>query len=119
MGVPRRVFSFKMMYQILQAITDKVRRASEQEERGEEVTACGMSGEEIADLCEDFLPSLFDPYMTMGEIKRETGLSESTINRAIRDGELKGEKRAGDHFHLFKKWNVRQWARNRIKKKNK
>lgn len=119
MGVPRRVFSFKIMYQILQAITDKVRLASEQEERGEEVTACGMSSDEIAYLCEDFLPSLFNPYMTMGEIKRETGLSESTINRAIRAGELKGEKRAGDHFHLFKKWNVRQWARKKLNKKGK
>ena len=72
-----------------------------------------MSNDDISYLCEDYLPNLFNPYMTIGDIKRESGLSESTINRAIRDGDLQGKKTAGSHFNLFKKWNVREFLRRR------
>ena len=60
MGNPRKVFNYRTMYELLKAITERVKLASEQEERGEPVTACGMSNDDIADLCEDYLPKLFN-----------------------------------------------------------
>lgn len=113
MSTPRKSFNYKVMYELLKAITEKVKLASEQEERGEKVTACGMSNEDIANLCEDYLPNLFNPYMTIGDIKEKSGLSESTINRAIKDGKLKGKKARFCHFHLFKVWDVREFLKKR------
>lgn len=39
MGNPRKVFNYRTMYELLKAITERVKLASEQEERGEPVTA--------------------------------------------------------------------------------
>lgn len=117
MSTPRKAFNYKIMYELLKAITEKVKLASEQEERGEKVTACGMSNEDIANLCEDYLPNLFNPFMTIGDIKAKSGLSESTINRAIKDGKLKGKKTRFGHFHLFKVWDVREFLKRRKENK--
>lgn len=116
MSRPRRLFGYGTLLFLLEAITDKVRLAKEQEERGEKVTAIGISKEDIADLCEDYLPSLFNPYMISGDVKREARISESTLRRAIRDGELKGVGSAGEHIHFFKKWDVREFIKKRLSK---
>ena len=118
MSNPRRVFNFRTMQMMLQAITDQVGRAADQEERGEKITACGMSNEQIADLCEDYLPNLFNPYMTAGEIKKEAHISESTLRRAISEGELESAEKAGNHAHFFKKWDVREFIKKRLKKRH-
>lgn len=116
MSNPRRIFNYKTLLAILEAITDKVRKAAEQEEKGEKVTECGMSNEDIADLCEDYLPNLMNPYMTGGEVKRKANISEATLRRAIANGKLKGVPSSGDHAHFFKKWDVMNFIRKRKKK---
>lgn len=112
----RNCFGYGALLFALEAITDKVRLAKEQEERGEKVTAIGISSEEIADLCEDYLPSLLNPYMTSGDVKKVAHISEATLRRAIHDGELKGVGSVGDHIHFFKKWDVREFIKRRLRK---
>lgn len=47
-----------------------------------------MSSDEIEDLCENYLPYALNPMMTAGQVKKEAHISESTLRRAIADGEL-------------------------------
>lgn len=61
-------------------------------------------------------PFMLNPYMTAGQVKKEAHISESTLRRAIADGELESVGNAGDHSHFFKKWDVREFIKKRLKK---
>ena len=100
----------------LRVIADACFEADRQQRNGERVTACGMSDEDLENLCEQ-IPYLMNPYMTAGQVKREAHISESTLRRAIASGELKSVAEAGDHNHFFKKWDVRAFIRKRLGKK--
>ena len=54
-----------------------------------------MSSDEIEDLCENYLPYALNPMMTAGQVKKEAHISESTLRRAIADGELESVGNAG------------------------
>ena len=54
--------------------------------------------------------------MTFGQVKKETRLSEATLRRAIKDGELEAESSAGDKNKFFKKWKVREFIKNKLKR---
>ena len=111
-----KLFGYHTLGVLLKSLSDSCFRADEQEKRGEKVTACGMSSDEIEDLCENYLPHALNPYMTAGQVKKEAHISESTLRRAIADGELESVGNAGDHSHFFKKWDVREFIKKRLKK---
>ena len=75
-----------------------------------------MSSDEIEDLCENYLPYALNPMMTAGQVKKEAHISESTLRRAIADGELESVGNAGDHSHFFKKWDVKEFIKKRLKR---
>lgn len=103
----RRCFGYRTLLFALEAITDKVRLAKEQEERGEKVTAIGISSEEIADLCEDYLPNLLNPMMSTEEVKEKLHISDATLNRKVASGELpNGECKKRGHTRYWKKWDI-------------
>lgn len=52
-------------------MSDSCFRADEQEKRGEKVTACGMSSDEIEDLCENYLPYALNPMLSTEEVKEK------------------------------------------------
>lgn len=83
-----KLFGYHTMGVLFKSLSDSCFRADEQEKRGEKVTACGMSSDEIEDLCENYLPYALNPMMTAGQVKKEAHISESTLRRAIADGEL-------------------------------
>ena len=97
-----KLFGYHTLGVLLKSLSDSCFRADEQEKRGEKVTACGMSSDEIEDLCENYLPYALNPMMTAGQVKKEAHISESTLRRAIADGELESVGNAGDHSHFSK-----------------
>lgn len=113
----KKVLNYDTLGWALKSLSDACFKAAEQQKNGEKVTACGMSDDDLDNLCEQ-IPFMLNPYMTAGQVKKEAHISESTLRRAIADGELESVGNAGDHSHFFKKWDVREFIKKRLKKKN-
>lgn len=113
----KKVLNYDTLGWALKSLSDACFKAAEQQKNGEKVTACGMSDDDLDNLCEQ-IPFMLNPYMTAGQVKKEAHISESTLRRAIADGELESVGKAGDHSHFFKKWDVREFIKKRLKRKN-
>ena len=113
----KKVLNYDTLGWALKSLSDACFKAAEQQKNGEKVTACGMSDDDLDNLCEQ-IPFMLNPYMTAGQVKKEAHISESTLRRAIADGELESVGNAGDHSHFFKKWDVREFIKKRLKRKN-
>lgn len=112
----KKVLNYDTLGWALKALSDACFKAAEQQKNGEKITACGMSDDDLNSLCEQ-IPDMLNPYMTAGQVKKEAHISESTLRRAIADGELESVGNAGDHSHFFKKWDVREFIKKRLKRK--
>lgn len=110
-----KLFGYHTLGVLLKSLSDSCFRADEQEKNGEKVTACGMSDDDLDNLCEQ-IPFMLNPFMTAGQVKKEAHISESTLRRAIADGELESVGNAGDHSHFFKKWDVKEFIKKRLKR---
>lgn len=113
----KKVLNYDTLGWALKSLSDACFKAAEQQKNGEKITACGMSDDDLDNLCEQ-IPFMLNPYMTAGQVKKEAHISESTLRRAIADGELESVGNAGDHSHFFKKWDVREFIKKRLKRKN-
>ena len=102
----KKVFNYYTMAMILKSLYENCMKAWEQQQRGEKVTACGMSDEDIEELCEDVLPNMMNPNMTSGQVKKKLGISERTLRRMEQDGRLKGDAVKGEHVKFYRKWDV-------------
>lgn len=111
----KKVLNYDTLGWALKSLSDACFKAAEQQKNGEKVTACGMSDDDLDNLCEQ-IPFMLNPYMTAGQVKKEAHISESTLRRAIADGELESVGNAGDHSHFFKKWDVREFIKKRLKR---
>lgn len=88
-------------------MSDSCFRADEQEKRGEKVTACGMSSDEIEDLCENYLPYALNPMLSTEEVKEKLRVSDATLNRMVARGgpmanakseDIRGIGRSGTYY---------------------
>lgn len=111
----KKVLNYDTLGWALKALSVACFKAAEQQKNGEKITACGMSDDDLDNLCEQ-IPDMLNPYMTAGQVKKEAHISESTLRRAIADGELESVGNAGDHSHFFKKWDVREFIKKRLKR---
>lgn len=110
-------FGYKTLGVMLQALADACFKAAEQEDKGEKVTACGMSNEDIDTLCEDILPNMLNPMMSTEDVKRRLGVSEATLNRMVERGDLpKGSKDVGGHVRWWKKWDILHYIKRKRRK---
>ena len=110
----KKLFGYRLLGQLLQGLADACYRADEQEKRGEKVTACGMSGEDIETLCQDILPNMMNPMMSTEEVKDRLGVSEATLNRLVAKGELpNGKKKRRGHTRYWAKWDVLWFLRKK------
>ena len=107
--------NYEILGWALKALSEKCFEAARQKKQGESVTACGMDDDDLDRLCE-IIPEMMNPMMTFGQVKKETRLSEATLRRAIKDGELEAESSAGDKNKFFKKWKVREFIKNKLKR---
>ena len=111
----KKILNYDTLGWALKSLSEACFKAAEQQKQGKKVTACGMSDEDLDSLCEQ-IPDMLNPYMTAGQVKKEAHISESTLRRAIADGELESVGNAGDHSHFFKKWDVREFIKKRLKR---
>lgn len=111
----KKVLNYDTLGWALKSLSDACFKAAEQQKNGVKITACGMSDDDLDNLCEQ-IPDMLNPYMTAGQVKKEAHISESTLRRAIADGELESVGNAGDHSHFFKKWDVREFIKKRLKR---
>ena len=110
-------FGYKTLGMMLQALADACFKAAGQEDKGEKVTACGISNEDIDTLCEDILPNMLNPMMSTEDVKRRLGVSEATLNRLVERGDLpKGSKDVGGHVRWWKKWDILEYIKRKRRK---
>jgi hypothetical protein len=110
----KKLFGYRLLGQLLQGLADACYRADEQEKRGEKVTACGMSDEDIETLCQDILPNMMNPMMSTEEVKDRLGVSEATLNRLVAKGELpNGKKKRRGHTRYWAKLDVLWFLRKK------
>lgn len=115
----KKIFGYKMLGQVLMSLAEACFKADEQQRKGEKVTACGMTDEEIETLCEDYLPNLMNPMMPTEEVKERLGVSDATLNRMVERGELpKGEQKKRGHTRWWKKWDIVEYVRRKKGKGN-
>lgn len=112
-----KMMSYKLLGLALKSLSDACFKADEQQRNGEKVTACGMSDEDIDELCEEILPNMLNPMMSTEDVKRKLGVSEATLNRMVARGDLpKGHKDVGGHVRWWKKWDIMAYIKKRRKK---
>ena len=101
---------------MLKALADACFKAGEQESKGEKVTACGMSNDDIEELC-DIIPHMLNPMMSTEEVKEKLRISDSTLNRMVARGELpNGEHKRRGHTKNRKKWDIIDYIKRKRKK---
>ena len=109
-----KLFGYHTLGVLLKSLSDSCFRADEQEKKGEKVTACGMSSDEIEDLCENYLPYVLNPMMSTEEVKEKLHVSDATLNRMVARGDIpNGECKKRGHSRYWKKWDILHY----IKKK--
>lgn len=107
--------NYEILGWALKALSEKCFEAAEQQKNDEPITACGLDDEDLDRLCE-VIPDMLNPMMTFGRVKAETKLSEASLRRAIKNGELEAESSAGDKNKFFKKWKVREFIKKKLHK---
>ena len=113
----RKVFNYYTLALILKSLYESCMKAWEQQKNGEKVTACGMSDEDIEELCEDYLPNLMNPMMSTEEVKEKLCVSDATLNRLVAKGELpNGQQKKRGHTRYWKKWDILWFLRKKNEK---
>lgn len=116
-NMKKNVFNYYTLALILKSLYESCMKAWEQQNNGEKVTACGMSEEDIKELCEDYLPNIMNPMMPKEEVQQRLGVSEATLNRMVKRGEIpNGEQGVGGHVRWWKKWDILPFIRKKRKK---
>ena len=109
----KKVFNYYTLALILKSLYESCMKAWEQQKNGEKVTACGMSDEDIEELCEDYLPNIMNPMMSKEDVQRKLGVSEATLNRMVKRGDIpNGQQDVGGHVRWWKKWDIRKRIRD-------
>lgn len=110
-----KLFGYHTLGVLLKSLSDSCFRADEQEKRGEKVTACGMSSDEIEDLCENYLPYALNPMLSTEEVKEKLHVSDATLNRMVARGDIpNGECKKRGHTRYWKKWDILHFFQYRV-----
>ena len=99
---------------MLKSLSDACFKADEQERNGQQVTACGMSNDDIETLCQDILPNVLNPMMSTEEVKDKLHVSDATLNRMVARGEIpNGECKKRGHTRYWKKWDILHYIKTK------
>lgn len=110
----RKVFNYYTLALILKSLYESCMKAWEQQKNGEKVTACGMSDEDIETLCQDILPNMLNPMMSAEEVKDRLGVSDATLNRMVKRGDIpNGKCKKRGHTRYWKKWDILHFLRHK------
>ena len=110
-----KLFGYHTLGVLLKSLSDSCFRADEQEKRGEKVTACGMSDDDLDRLC-DIIPDMLNPMMSTEEVKEKLHVSDATLNRMVARGDIpNGECKKRGHTRYFKKWDILHYIKSKRK----
>lgn len=110
-----KLFGYHTLGVLLKSLSDSCFRADEQEKRGEKVTACGMSDDDLDRLCE-IIPDMLNPMMSTEEVKDKLHVSDATLNRMVARGDLpNGECKKRGHTRYWKKWDILHFIKSKRK----
>lgn len=111
-----RLLSYRLLGNVLRSLSDCCFRAAEQEERGERVTACGMSSEDLDEVYNQ-IQWMLDGKMNKYEAARKLNCSIATFDRLVVAGLIpEGQSRAGSHEKLWDKSAVMAYKNSQKKK---
>lgn len=109
-----KIMNYKTLGYLLKNLSDACFKADEQQKKGEPVTACGMSDDELDELCSDIIPNLMNPMMSTEEVKERLHVSDATLNRMVARGDIpNGEHKKRGHTRYWKKWDILHYLRNK------
>lgn len=108
-----KAINYRTLGMALRVIADACMEADRQQRKGEKVTACGMSDEDLENLCEQ-IPYLMNPLMSTEEVKDKLQVSDATLNRMVARGDIpNGESKKHGTMRYWKKWDILHYLRNR------
>ncbi len=111
-----RSVNYKTLGMALRVIADACLEADRQQREGMPITACGLSDEELDELCE-VVPTLLNPMMSTEEVRGKLRVSESTLNRMVARGDLpNGECKKHGHTRYWKKWDIVHYIRSKTRR---
>ena len=110
-----KILNFETLGWALKTMSDACFKAAEQQKRGEKVTECGMSDDDLGNLCEQ-IPCMLNPMMSTEEVKEKLHVSDATLNRMVARGDIpNGECKKRGHTRYWKKWDIMHFLKNRKK----
>lgn len=110
-----KLFGYHTLGVLLKSLSDSCFRADEQEKRGEKVTACGMSDDDLDRLC-DIIPDMLNPMLSTEEVKEKLHVSDATLNRMVARGDIpNGECKKRGHTRYWKKWDILHFIKSKRK----
>jgi len=102
----KKALNYEVLGVALKTLGDACLKAAEQEKNGEPITACGMSDDDLENLCEQ-IPMMMNPMMSTEEVKDMLHVSDATLNRMVARGDIpNGECKKRGHTRYFKKWDI-------------
>ena len=111
-----KILNYKMLGTAFKLLSDACFKADEQQRNGEVITACGMSSDEIEDLCENYLPYALNPMLSTEEVKEKLHVSDATLNRMVARGDIpNGECKKRGHTRYWKKWDILHFIKSKRK----
>lgn len=111
-----RIINYRTLGMALKTLSDACFEADRQQRSGEKVTACGMSDEDLENLCEQ-LPYLMNPLMSTEEVKDRLHVSDATLNRMVARGDIpNGECKKRGHTRYWKKWDILRYIKSKRRK---
>lgn len=108
--------NYEMLGYGFKALSDACFEAARQEKEGKPVTACGMSDEDLDELCK-LIPFMLNPVMSAEEVKAKLNVSDSTLYRMVQRGDIPdGEHQRYGHTKYWKKWDIMEYLKRKLKK---
>jgi len=102
----KKALNYEVLGMALKSLSDACFKAAEQERNGEPITACGMSDDDLDNLCEQ-IPFMMNPMMSTEEVKEKLHVSDATLNRMVARGDIpNGECKKRGHTRYWKKWDI-------------
>ena len=109
-----KIMNYRTLGMMLKSLSDACLKADEQERKGEPVTACGMSDDDIETLCQDILPNMLNPMLSTEEVKDKLHVSDATLNRMVARGDIpNGQCKKRGHTRYWKKWDILHYIKTK------
>ncbi len=110
-----KTINYRTLGMALKVIAEACFEADRQMRNGEQVTACGLSDEDLENLCEQ-IPYLMNPLMSTEEVKDKLHVSDATLNRMVKRGDIpNGKQKKRGHVRYWYKWDILRFLKKKLR----